>query len=165
MLASLTSATSSVRPKTSSIACIASTSRACILCSQAAVPVMVRQGGGVILNMASIVSFIGVADRFAYSMTKGAVLTMTKSVAIDYVKQHVRCNCICPARIRTPFVDGFVKKNYPGTRRGGAAGAFGVPADGPHGVAGRSRVPCACISARMRRRSSQGRRTRSTAEC
>ena len=84
------------------------------LCSQAAVPVMVRQGGGVILNMASIVSFIGVADRFAYAMSKGAVLTMTKSVAIDYVKQNVRCNCICPARIRTPFVDGFVKKNYPG---------------------------------------------------
>lgn len=84
------------------------------LCSRAAVPVMVEQGGGVILNMASIVSFIGVADRFAYSMTKGAVLTMTKSVAIDYVKHRVRCNCICPARIHTPFVDGFVKKNYPG---------------------------------------------------
>ena len=84
------------------------------LCSQAAVPVMVRQGGGVILNMASIVSFIGVADRFAYSMTKGAVLSMTKSVAIDYIKHGVRCNCICPARIHTPFVDGFVKKNYPG---------------------------------------------------
>jgi len=84
------------------------------LCSQAAVPVMVNQGGGVILNMASIVSFIGVPDRFAYSMTKGAVLTMTKSVAVDYVKQKVRCNCICPARIRTPFVDGFVRKNYPG---------------------------------------------------
>ena len=84
------------------------------LCTRAAVPVMVRQGGGVILNMASIVAFIGVADRFAYSMTKGAVLTMTKSVAIDYVKQGVRCNCICPARIHTPFVDGFVKKNYPG---------------------------------------------------
>jgi NAD(P)-dependent dehydrogenase (short-subunit alcohol dehydrogenase family) len=84
------------------------------LCSQAAVPVMVRQEGGVILNMASIVSFIGVADRFAYSMTKGAVLSMTKSIAIDYVKHRVRCNCICPARIHTPFVDGFVKKNYPG---------------------------------------------------
>lgn len=84
------------------------------LCTRAAVPTMVQQGGGVILNMASIVSFIGVADRFAYSMTKGAVLTMTKSVALDYVKQGVRCNCICPARIHTPFVDGFVKKNYPG---------------------------------------------------
>jgi NAD(P)-dependent dehydrogenase (short-subunit alcohol dehydrogenase family) len=84
------------------------------LCTQAAVPVMVGQGGGVIANMASIVAFIGVADRFAYSMTKGAVLTMTKSVAIDYLKHRVRCNCICPARIHTPFVDGFVKKNYPG---------------------------------------------------
>ncbi len=87
------------------------------LCSQAAVPVMVRQGGGAILNMASIVAFIGVADRFAYSMTKGAVLTMTKSVAVDYVKQNVRCNCICPARVHTPFVDGFVRKNYPGRER------------------------------------------------
>ena len=84
------------------------------LCSQAAVPLMVSQGGGVILNMASIASSIGVPDRFAYSMTKGAVLTMTKSVAVDYVKQNVRCNCICPARIHTPFVDGFVRKNYPG---------------------------------------------------
>jgi 2-keto-3-deoxy-L-fuconate dehydrogenase len=84
------------------------------LCTQAAVPVMARQGGGVVLNMASIVSLIGVPERFAYSMSKGAVLTMTKSVAVDYVKQNVRCNCICPARIRTPFVDGFVAKNYPG---------------------------------------------------
>ncbi len=84
------------------------------LCSRAAVPVMVRQGGGVILNMASIVSLIGVAERFAYSMSKGAVLTMTKSVAIDYVSRNVRCNCICPARIRTPFVDNYVSRNYPG---------------------------------------------------
>ena len=84
------------------------------LCTQAAVTVMVRQGGGVILNMASIVSLIGVPERFAYSMSKGAVLSMTKSVAVDYVKQNVRCNCICPARIRTPFVEGFVAKNYPG---------------------------------------------------
>jgi NAD(P)-dependent dehydrogenase (short-subunit alcohol dehydrogenase family) len=76
--------------------------------------VMVRQGGGVILNMASIVSLIGVAERFAYSMSKGAVLTMTKSVAIDYVSRKVRCNCICPARIRTPFVDNYVSRNYPG---------------------------------------------------
>lgn len=84
------------------------------LCTRSAVPVMVRQGGGVIVNMASVASFIGVAERFAYAMTKGAVLTMTKSVAIDYVRHNVRCNCICPARVHTPFVDGFVKKNYPG---------------------------------------------------
>jgi 2-keto-3-deoxy-L-fuconate dehydrogenase len=84
------------------------------LCSRAVLPVMVNQGAGVILNMASIVSLIGVADRFAYAMSKGAVLTMTKSIAIDYVKHNVRCNCICPARVHTPFVDGFVAKNFPG---------------------------------------------------
>jgi NAD(P)-dependent dehydrogenase (short-subunit alcohol dehydrogenase family) len=75
---------------------------------------MVARGGGVILNMASIASLIGVADRFAYSMSKGAVLTMTMSIAIDYVKQHIRCNCICPARIHTPFVDAYLARHYAG---------------------------------------------------
>ena len=84
------------------------------LCAREAVPVMLRQGGGVILNMASTVSFIGIPDRFAYTATKGAVLAMTRSIACDYVKRGIRCNCICPARIHTPFVDGFVAKNYPG---------------------------------------------------
>jgi len=84
------------------------------LCSRAAIEIMLRENGGVILNMASIVSLIGVPERFAYSMSKGAVLTMTKSIAIDYVKRNIRCNCICPARVHTPFVDGFVSKNYPG---------------------------------------------------
>jgi NAD(P)-dependent dehydrogenase (short-subunit alcohol dehydrogenase family) len=84
------------------------------LCARAAVPIMLRQGGGVILNMASIASLVGVPERFAYSMTKGAVLTMTMSIAIDYVKQNIRCNCICPARIQTPFVDQFVARHYAG---------------------------------------------------
>jgi NAD(P)-dependent dehydrogenase (short-subunit alcohol dehydrogenase family) len=83
------------------------------LCSQAAVGIMLRKGSGVILNMASIASLIGVADRFAYSMSKGAVLTMTMSIAIDYMKR-IRCNCICPTRIHTPFVDQFLAKSYPG---------------------------------------------------
>jgi len=83
------------------------------LCSQAAVGTMLRKGSGVILNMASIASLIGVADRFAYSMSKGAVLTMTMSIAIDYMKR-IRCNCICPTRIHTPFVDQFLAKSYPG---------------------------------------------------
>ena len=83
-------------------------------CSKATVPYMVKQGGGVILNLASIASLIGIEDRFAYSMSKGAVLAMTKSIAIDYVKQNIRCNCVCPARIHTPFVDGFIANNYPG---------------------------------------------------
>ena len=85
--------------------------------ARAAVPIMLRQGGGVILNMASIASLVGVPDRFAYSMTKGAVLTMTMSIAIDYVKQNIRCNCICPARIHTPFVDQYLARHYAGRER------------------------------------------------
>ena len=84
------------------------------LCSKAALPTLLAQGGGVILNMASIASVVGVPERFAYSMSKGAVLTMTLSIAVDYVKRNIRCNCICPARIHTPFVDGYVAANYPG---------------------------------------------------
>lgn len=78
-----------------------------------AVPKMLAQGGGAILNIASIASKIGIVDRFAYSMTKGAVLTMTLSVARDYVNRGIRCNCVCPARVHTPFVDGYLEKNYP----------------------------------------------------
>jgi len=70
--------------------------------------------GGAVLNLASIASLIGVPDRFAYQMSKGAVLTMTYSVAVDFIKSGVRCNCICPGRVHTPFVDGFLAKNYPG---------------------------------------------------
>lgn len=81
-------------------------------CIKAAIPYM-KTNGGVILNMASIASSVGIFDRFAYSMTKGAVLTMTYSIAKDYVKYGIRCNCISPARIHTPFVDGFISKNYP----------------------------------------------------
>lgn len=83
-------------------------------CTKTAVDKMVAQGGGVILNMCSIAAQMGIADRFAYSMSKGAVLAMTYSVAQDYMKHDVRCNAICPGRIHTPFVDGFIKKSYPG---------------------------------------------------
>jgi 2-keto-3-deoxy-L-fuconate dehydrogenase len=88
--------------------------RGVYLCARAAIPIMLRQGGGVVLNMASIASLVGLPDRFAYSMTKGAVLTMTRSIAVDYVKRGIRCNCICPARVHTPFVDGYLATNYPG---------------------------------------------------
>jgi NAD(P)-dependent dehydrogenase (short-subunit alcohol dehydrogenase family) len=83
-------------------------------CMYAAIDYMKTAGGGVILNVGSIAATAGLADRFAYSMSKGAVLTMTYSVARDYVNQKIRCNCISPARVHTPFVDGFVRKNYPG---------------------------------------------------
>ena len=88
--------------------------RGVFLCARAAVGIMLQHGGGVILNMASIASLVGLPDRFAYSMTKGAVLTMTRSIAIDYVKRGIRCNCICPARVHTPFVDGYLREHYPG---------------------------------------------------
>lgn len=88
--------------------------RGTYLCMQAAIGPMLEQGSGVILNMASIAATAGLSDRFAYSMTKGAVLAMTLSVAKDYVARGIRCNCISPARVHTPFVDGFLAKNYPG---------------------------------------------------
>jgi NAD(P)-dependent dehydrogenase (short-subunit alcohol dehydrogenase family) len=83
-------------------------------CLQAAVSIMKQQKSGVILNLASIANNVGLVDRFAYSMSKGAVYAMTLSVARDYIKEGIRCNCISPARVHTPFVDGFIKKNYPG---------------------------------------------------
>ena len=82
-------------------------------CLKAAVASM-KGRGGVILNIASVAATVGIPDRFAYSMTKGAVLTMTYSVARDYVSHGVRCNALSPARVHTPFVDGYLAKHYPG---------------------------------------------------
>jgi NAD(P)-dependent dehydrogenase (short-subunit alcohol dehydrogenase family) len=84
------------------------------LCMQAAITTMVKQASGVIINLSSTVATIGFSDRFAYSMSKGAVRAMTFSVAKDFVDKNIRCNCISPGRVHTPFVDGFVKRNYPG---------------------------------------------------
>ncbi len=83
-------------------------------CIKASMASLKQNGGGVILNLASIASSVGINNRFAYSMTKGAVLTMTYSIAKDYVTEGIRCNCMSPARVHTPFVDGFIEKNYPG---------------------------------------------------
>ncbi|WP_179413503.1 SDR family NAD(P)-dependent oxidoreductase [Mucilaginibacter sp. E4BP6] len=83
-------------------------------CLFAAVPLMKQKHGGVILNTASIAASVGLADRFAYSTSKGAIHAMTLSVARDYLNDNIRCNSISPARIHTPFVDGFIAKNYPG---------------------------------------------------
>src|SRR6266571_1657209 len=76
--------------------------------------ILTKNGRGVILNMASIAATAGLADRFAYSMSKGAVVAMTFSVARDYLAHGIRCNCISPARVHTAFVDGYLRKNYPG---------------------------------------------------
>ncbi len=82
-------------------------------CIQAALPVMIKSGGSII-NLASVAGNVGLPDRFAYSMSKGAVIGMTLSVAKDYLAANIRCNCISPGRVHTPFVDNFLAKNYPG---------------------------------------------------
>jgi NAD(P)-dependent dehydrogenase (short-subunit alcohol dehydrogenase family) len=82
-----------------------------------AIPHMKKQKQGVIINLASVAAGLGLHERFAYSMTKGAVLSMTLSVAKDYVHEGIRCNCISPGRVHTPFVDGFLKANYPGKEK------------------------------------------------
>ena len=86
-------------------------------CMLTAVEHMKTNGGGVILNMASIAGSSGLADRFAYSMSKGAVIAMTYSVAKDYLACNIRCNCISPARVHTPFVDGYLRRHYPGREK------------------------------------------------
>lgn len=82
-------------------------------CVHTALPYMIDKNA-VILNLASIAASVGLPDRFAYSTTKGAIVGMTLSIAKDYINKGVRCNCISPARVHTPFVDGFIAKNYPG---------------------------------------------------
>ncbi len=86
-------------------------------CLHAAIPILKNNGGGVILNVSSIAALVGIPDRFAYSMSKGAVYAMTLSVAKDYLHDHIRCNSISPARVHTPFVDGFIAKNYAGNEK------------------------------------------------
>ena len=83
-------------------------------CLFAAIPQFRKNKGGVIVNMASIAAWVGIPDRFAYSTAKGAVMAMTLSVAKDYIGENIRCNSISPARVHTPFVDGFISKTYPG---------------------------------------------------
>jgi NAD(P)-dependent dehydrogenase (short-subunit alcohol dehydrogenase family) len=86
-------------------------------CLRHAVPLLQRSGGGAIVNMSSIAALIGLEDRFAYSLSKGAVSALTLSVARDYLAHGIRCNAVCPARVHTPFVDGFLARNFPGRER------------------------------------------------
>ncbi|PQO98616.1 short-chain dehydrogenase [Massilia phosphatilytica] len=83
-------------------------------CLHAAIPQLRANGGGTILNMASVAAWVGIKERFAYSTAKGAVMAMTLSVAKDYLQDGIRCNSISPGRVHTPFVDGFLARTYPG---------------------------------------------------
>lgn len=86
-------------------------------CMHEIIPVMKKKNAGCILNMASVAAAVGIPDRFAYSMTKGAVMGMTISVAKDYLASNIRCNSVSPARVHTPFVDGYLQKNFPGKEK------------------------------------------------
>ena len=89
--------------------------RGVFLCCQAAVRHMKAAArGGAIVNICSIAAETALAERFAYSATKGAVLAMTRCLAKDHLADGIRCNCVCPARVHTPFVDAYLAKNYPG---------------------------------------------------
>jgi len=85
-------------------------------CSHFAVGFMKKSGGGSIVNLSSIAADTGLADRFAYTMSKGAVQSMTYSIAKDYIKDNIRCNAVGPARIHTPFVDGYLDEYYPDSK-------------------------------------------------
>ena len=82
-------------------------------CLKGGVRLMLNSGGGAIVNIASTVATMAINDRLAYSTSKGGVLAMTYSVAKDHLHDNIRCNAILPGRIHTPFVDGFIAKNYP----------------------------------------------------
>lgn len=86
-------------------------------CLHFGVQYMKKSGGGAIVNLASVASVVGITDRFAYSTTKGAVYTMTFSIAKDYLKDNIRCNAVGPGRVHTPFVDGYLATNYPGREK------------------------------------------------
>ena len=82
------------------------------LCCAAAIPVMLAQepAGGVIVNIGSVAGLVAVSRRFAYGATKGAVIALSRSIAIDYARRGIRCNCICPGTVYTPFVEAYLDR-------------------------------------------------------
>jgi NAD(P)-dependent dehydrogenase (short-subunit alcohol dehydrogenase family) len=92
------------------------------LCSRAALRHMVEHGGGVIVNIASVAGQVAVSRRFAYGASKGAVIAMTKSMAMDLVERGIRVNCICPGTIYTPFVEGYLNRFHQHNREETLAG-------------------------------------------
>ncbi|MEW5979733.1 MAG: glucose 1-dehydrogenase [Acidobacteriota bacterium] len=75
-----------------------------------AIPAMVKGGGGSIINMASVLGFVGDPDLTAYCAAKGGVIALTKSAAIAYGSQGVRVNCICPGDVSTPMVEAYFRQ-------------------------------------------------------
>lgn len=103
-----------------------------------AVPIMLRQGGGVIINMASVAGLVGLPDRTGYCASKGAVIALTRAVSADFIGQGIRVNCICPGTIDSPWVER-VTRAYPDPAQARAAmvarqpvGRMGTPEEVAH---------------------------------
>jgi 2-keto-3-deoxy-L-fuconate dehydrogenase len=92
--------------------------RGVFLCSKYAVEQMLAQEppGGVLVNIASVAGMIAVERRFPYGTSKGAVLSMTRSIAIDFAGKGIRANAICPGTVHTPFVEGYLERHFPDTK-------------------------------------------------
>jgi NAD(P)-dependent dehydrogenase (short-subunit alcohol dehydrogenase family) len=90
--------------------------RGVFLCAREGVRQMLAQAprGGVIINIASVAAMIGIERRLPYCSSKGAVLALTRSIAIDFATQGIRCNAICPGTVETPFVEGYLARNFAG---------------------------------------------------
>ncbi|MBL8221036.1 MAG: SDR family oxidoreductase [Bryobacterales bacterium] len=93
--------------------------RGTYLCCRAAIEPMLAAGRGNIINLASVASLIAVERRFAYCVSKGAVLALTRAIAVDYAAQGIRANAICPGTVDTPMIRGYVERHFsedvPGT--------------------------------------------------
>ncbi|HEX8166596.1 MAG TPA: SDR family oxidoreductase [Beijerinckiaceae bacterium] len=92
-------------------ALIAVNVRGVFLCAKHAIPAMARNGGGSIVNTASVVAAIGIRNRAAYCASKGAVAALTRAIAIDHVAEGIRCNAVAPGTIDTPYFDEILRKS------------------------------------------------------
>jgi meso-butanediol dehydrogenase / (S,S)-butanediol dehydrogenase / diacetyl reductase len=85
--------------------------RGVYLCSRHAIPAMAKNGGGAIVNTASVVAAVGIRNRAAYCASKGAVAALTRAIAIDHVAEGIRCNAVAPGTIDTPYFDEILRKS------------------------------------------------------
>jgi len=95
--------------------------RGLFLMSRATVPQMIKQRSGSIINMSSCIAEIGLARRVSYAASKGAVLSMTKSMQVDLAQHGIRVNALLPGTILTPFVERYIKESYKDPEEGYAS--------------------------------------------
>jgi NAD(P)-dependent dehydrogenase (short-subunit alcohol dehydrogenase family) len=87
--------------------CMAVNLKSVFLCSKHAIPHMLNRGGSIV-NMASVTGMVGVRNRSAYSASKGAIVALTRNMALDYARFQIRVNCVCPGFTRTPLIKGLL---------------------------------------------------------